>query len=307
MSKPKIGFIGLGIMGRPMARNLLKAGYSLVVHNRSREPVRELVAAGAEEAFSPKEIAQRSQVMITMLPDSPDVELVALGPDGLIEGVSEGDIYVDMSTIAPSVAVKVAEAMAEKGVRCLDAPVSGGDVGAINGTLSIMVGGDEETFNEVLPIFEALGKTITLCGPNGAGQTVKACNQIQVALNIVGMAEALVLGTKAGVDPAIIVQVLSGGYAQSRVMDVRGPRVIRGDFQPGFKSRFHFKDLNIIMKTGNDYNVPLPVTSLVHELFAAMLAAGRGDLDHTGVITVLEDLARVQARTSLRQGEGERG
>ena len=307
MSKPKIGFIGLGIMGRPMAKNLLKAGYSLVVHNRSREPVRELVAAGAEEAFSPKEIAQRSQVMITMLPDSPDVELVALGPDGLIEGVSEGDIYVDMSTIAPSVAVKVAEAMAEKGVRCLDAPVSGGDVGAINGTLSIMVGGDEETFNEVLPIFEALGKTITLCGPNGAGQTVKACNQIQVALNIVGMAEALVLGTKAGVDPAIIVQVLSGGYAQSRVMDVRGPRVIRGDFQPGFKSRFHFKDLNIIMKTGNDYNVPLPVTSLVHELFAAMLAAGRGDLDHTGVITVLEDLARVQARTSLRQGEGERG
>jgi len=307
MSKPKIGFIGLGIMGRPMAKNLLKAGYSLVVHNRSREPVRELVAAGAEEAFSPKEIAQRSQVMITMLPDSPDVELVALGPDGLIEGVSEGDIYVDMSTIAPSVAVKVAEAMAEKGVRCLDAPVSGGDVGAINGTLSIMVGGDEETFNEVLLIFEALGKTITLCGPNGAGQTVKACNQIQVALNIVGMAEALVLGTKAGVDPAIIVQVLSGGYAQSRVMDVRGPRVIRGDFQPGFKSRFHFKDLNIIMKTGNDYNVPLPVTSLVHELFAAMLAAGRGDLDHTGVITVLEDLARVQARTSLRQGEGERG
>jgi len=297
MSKPKIGFIGLGIMGRPMAKNLLKAGYELVVHNRSREPVRELVAAGAEEAFSPKEIAQRSQVMITMLPDSPDVELVALGPDGLIEGVSEGDIYVDMSTIAPSVAIKVAEAMAEKGVRCLDAPVSGGDVGAINGTLSIMVGGDEETFDEVRPIFEALGKTITLCGPNGAGQTVKACNQIQVALNIVGMAEALVLGTKAGVDPAIIVQVLSGGYAQSRVMDVRGPRVIRGDFQPGFKSRLHFKDLNIIMKTGNDYGVPLPVTSLVHELFAAMLATGRGDLDHTGIITVLEDLAGVQART----------
>ena len=297
MSKPQIGFIGLGIMGRPMARNLLKAGYPLVVHNRSRQPVQELVAAGAEEAFTPQEIAQRSQVIITMLPDSPDVELVALGPEGLIAGASEGDIYVDMSTIAPRIAVKVAAAMAEKGVRCLDAPVSGGDVGAINATLSIMVGGDAETFHEVRPIFEALGKTITLCGPHGAGQTVKACNQIQVALNIVGMAEALVLGAKAGVDPAIIVQVLSGGYAQSRVMDARGPRVIRGDFQPGFRSRFHFKDLNIIMQTGNDYRVPLPVTSLVHELFAAMQAAGRGDLDHTGVITVLEDLAAVQART----------
>jgi len=299
VSKPKIGFIGLGIMGLPMAKNLLKAGYPLVVHDINRTPMQEMVAAGTEEASSPKEIAQRSQVIITMLPDSPDVELVALGADGLIEGVSEGDIYVDMSTIAPSVAVKVAEAMAQKGVKCLDAPVSGGDVGAVNATLSIMVGGDEETFNEVLSIFDVLGKTITLCGPNGAGQTVKACNQIQVALNIVGMAEALVLGTKAGVDPAIILQVLSGGYAQSRVMDVRGQRVVRGDFQPGFKSRFHFKDLNIIMKSGNDYGVPLPVTSLVHELFAAMLAAGRGDLDHTGVITVLEDLAGVQARTKM--------
>lgn len=295
--KKKIGFIGLGIMGKPMAKNLLQAGYTLVVHDIDRAPVQELVAAGAEEAFSPKEIAQRSEVIITMLPDSPDVRLVALGPDGLIEGVEAEDIYVDMSTIAPSVAVEVAEAMAEKNVRCLDAPVSGGDVGAVNATLSIMVGGDAETLDTVKPIFEVLGKTITLCGPSGAGQTVKACNQIQVALNIIGMAEALVLGTKAGVDPAIIHQVLSGGYAQSRVADVRGPRVIRGDFEPGFKSRFHFKDLNIIMKTGNDYGVPLPVTGLVHELFAGMLAAGRGEMDHSGVITVLEDLAGIQART----------
>jgi 3-hydroxyisobutyrate dehydrogenase-like beta-hydroxyacid dehydrogenase len=229
---------------------------------------------------------------------------VALGPDGLIEGVREGQIYIDMSTIAPGVAIKVAEELDKKGVRCLDAPVSGGEVGAINATLSIMVGGDEATFNEVMPIFEKLGKTITLCGPNGAGQTVKACNQIQVALNFVGMAEALVLGAKAGVDPAIIVKVLSGGYAQTRVMDVRtrvmdvrGPRVIKGDFQPGFKSRFHYKDLNIIMKTSNDYNVPLPATAVAHELFNAMIAAGRGDLDHSGIITVLEDLAGVQART----------
>ncbi len=299
MSKPKIGFIGLGIMGRPMAGHLLKAGYSLVVHDINRVPVQELAAAGAEEAHSPKEIARRSQVVITMLPDSPDVERVALGPDGLLEGMAEGVLYADMSTIAPSTAVRVAEAMEAKGVKCLDAPVSGGETGAVNATLSIMVGGDEGTFNEMRPVFEVLGKTITLCGSNGAGQIVKACNQIQVALNIMGMAEALVLGTKAGVDPAIIVQVLSGGYAQSRVMDARGQRVIHGDFAPGFRGRFHLKDLNIIMKTGSDYGVPLPVSSLVHELFAAMLAAGRGDMDHTGVITVLEDLAKVEARTRM--------
>jgi 2-hydroxy-3-oxopropionate reductase len=297
MSKPRIGFVGLGIMGSPMARHLLEAGYPLTVHDISREAVARLVALGAGEAHSPREAAQASQVVITMLPDSPDVELVALGAGGLIEGVQPGTLYADMSSIAPSVAVKVARAMEGKGVRCLDAPVSGGEVGAVNATLSIMVGGDEAAFQEVRPIFEVLGKTITLCGPNGAGQTVKACNQIQVALNFVGMAEALVLGAKAGVDPAIIIQVLSGGYAQTRVMDVRGPRVIRGDFQPGFRSKFHLKDLNIIMKTANDYGVPLPVTSLVHELFAAMVAAGRGDLDHSGIITVLEDLAGVQART----------
>ena len=297
MSKQKIGFIGVGIMGKPMAGHLLKAGYPVVAHDLSREPVQELVAAGAEEGFSPKEVAQKSQVIITMLPDSPDVQAVALGPGSIIEGVSAGDIHIDMSTIAPSVAIEVAEALGEKGVRCLDAPVSGGDVGAINATLSIMVGGDGDLFEEMGPIFQVMGKTVTLCGPNGAGQTVKACNQIQVALNIMGMAEALVLGTKAGVDPAIIHQVLSGGYAQSRVSDVRGPRVIQGDFQPGFKGAFHFKDLNIIMKTGNDYKVPLPVTSLVHELFAALMAAGKGDLDHSSVITVLESLAGVEART----------
>jgi len=297
MAKKKIGFIGLGIMGRPMAKHLLDAGYPLVVHDVNREPVKELVKAGAEEATSPKEIAEKSEIVITMLPDSPDVHAVALGPGGLVEGGKDGCLYADMSSIAPSVAVEVAEALGKKGVRCLDAPVSGGDIGAKNATLSIMAGGDKATFDEMLPVFEVMGKTITLCGPNGAGQIVKACNQIQVALNILGMSEALVLGAKAGVDPAIIHQVLSGGYAQSRVSDVRGPRVIKGDFAPGFKARFHFKDLNIIMKTGNDYGVPLPVTSLVHELFASMLAAGRGDLDHSGVITVLEGLAGAEART----------
>ncbi len=296
MTQPIIGFIGLGIMGRPMAGHLLKAGYALVVHDLNRQAVAALVAAGAAEAFSPREVAARSDVIITMLPDSPDVEAVALGPNGLIEGVRSGTLYADMSTIAPTVAVKVAQTLGAKGVRCLDAPVSGGEVGALNATLSIMVGGAEADFAAMQPIFEKLGKTITLCGPNGAGQIVKACNQIQVALNILGMAEALVLGAKAGVDPAIIHKVLSGGYAQSRVADVRGPKVLQGDFRPGFKARFHFKDLNIILKTGNDYGVPLPVTSLVHELFAALLAAGDGDLDHTAVITVLEKLAGVEAR-----------
>ena len=298
MTKPIIGFIGLGVMGKPMARNLLKAGYALVVHNRSREPVEELAADGAKPAFSPAEVASGSELIITMLPDSPDVELVALGKGGLVEGVSQGDVYVDMSTIAPPVAVKVAEAMAGKGVRCLDAPVSGGDVGAQQGTLSIMVGGDEDLFNEVLPILEVMGKTIVLCGPSGAGQTVKACNQIQVALTLIGMAEALVLGAKAGVDPAIVVKVLSGGFAQSRVMDVRGPRIIRRVFEPGFRSRLHYKDLNIVRETARAYGISLPASALAHELFGAMQAQGWGDLDHSAVMRVIELLSDVEVRTA---------
>jgi 2-hydroxy-3-oxopropionate reductase len=293
-----IGFIGLGVMGKPMARNLLEARYSLVVHNRSREPVQELAQEGAGAAHSPAEVARASDVIITCLPDSPDVELVALGEDGLIEGVTEGDIYVDMSTIAPTVAVEVVEAMARKGVECLDAPISGGDVGAQEGTLSIMVGGEEDVFDSVKPILEVLGETVVLCGPNGAGQTVKACNQVQVALNLIGMAEALVLGEKAGVDPAVVVEVLSGGFAQSRVMDVRGPRVIKGIFDPGFRSELHYKDLNIVRETARDYELSLPAAALAHELFGAMQAQGWGDLDHSAVIRVVELLSGVEARTT---------
>lgn len=293
----RIGFVGLGVMGKPMARNLLEAGYSLVVHNRSREPVQELAQEGAEAAHFPAEVARASDVIITCLPDSPDVELVALGEDGLIEGVSGGDIYVDMSTIAPTVAVVVAEALAEKGVDCLDAPISGGDVGAQEGTLSIMVGGDAEVFDGVKPILEVLGETIVLCGPNGAGQTVKACNQIQVALNLIGMAEALVLGKKAGVDPAVVVEVLSGGFAQSRVMDVRGPRVIEGIFEPGFRSALHYKDLNIVREAARAYEASLPGSALAHELFGAMQAQGWGDLDHSAVVRVIELLSGTEART----------
>jgi 2-hydroxy-3-oxopropionate reductase len=296
--KPKIGFVGVGIMGKHMAAHLLTAGYEVVAYDVIGKALDDIVAQGAKRGESCQDVAASSDVIISMVPDSPDVEKVALGEDGIIEAAREGHIYIDMSTIAPEVAKAVATELGEKGVRCLDAPVSGGEVGAQNATLSTMVGGPEDLFNEVLPILEVMGKTITLCGPNGAGQTVKACNQIQVALNFVGMAEALVLGARAGVDPAIVVKVLSGGYAQTRVMDVRGPKIIQGEFEPGFKSKFHYKDLNIIMETAKELRVPLPATAIAHELFSALLAAGRGDLDHSAVITVLEDLAGVEARTA---------
>ena len=299
--KPRIGFIGLGIMGRPMAGHLLDAGYPLWVYNRHPQKMEPLISKSAIACASCKEAAAKSDVVISMVPDSPDVELVALGERGIIESAREGLIYIDMSTIAPGVAIKVAKELGKKGVRCLDAPVSGGDTGAKTATLSIMAGGSQNLFEEVLPILEVMGKTITLCGDNGAGQTVKACNQIQVAMNFIGMAEAFVLGAKAGVDPAIILKVLSGGYAQTRVMDARGPRLIQGDFEPGFKSKFHYKDLNIVMETARQLNVPLPATAVAHELFTALLASGRGELDHSAVINVLEDLAKVKARTKMKE------
>jgi 2-hydroxy-3-oxopropionate reductase len=291
-----VGLIGLGIMGLPMAKNLLNAGYALVVHDVDREPVEELVGLGAAQASSPKEVASQSDVVITMLPDSPDVELVALGQDGVMEGIRPGSIYVDMSTISPTVAVKTAEAGAKRGVKVLDAPVSGGDVGAQKGTLSIMVGGDEDTFEEVLPIFQVLGKNIVLCGGNGAGQTVKACNQILVAITIEGVAEALVLAAKAGVDPAKVVQVLSGGLARCGVLENRGQRIVNRDFEPGFRCRLHYKDLRIAVAAGQDYDVALPVTGLVHEMFKQMELSGRGDLDHSGLVTLIEDMSQIEVK-----------
>jgi 2-hydroxy-3-oxopropionate reductase len=297
--KPRIGFIGVGIMGQHMASHLLEAGYQLVAYDIVPSALDKVVAKGAQRGESCQDVAARSDLVISMVPDSPDVEKLALGEGGIVEAARAGLIYVDMSTIAPGVAIRVAEELGKKGVRCLDAPVSGGETGAQNATLSIMVGGPEDLFSEVKPVFEVMGKTITLCGGNGAGQTVKACNQIQVALNFVGMAEAFVLGAKAGVDPAIILQVLSGGYAQTRVMDVRGPKLVKGEFEPGFKSKFHYKDLNIIMETAKELNVPLPCTAVAHTLFNAMMASGRGDLDHSAVINVIEDLAKIEARTSL--------
>ncbi len=297
MSKPKIGFIGLGIMGKPMAGHLIDAGYELVVHNRNRDAVDELVGKGAVEAHSGKEVAEQSDIVITMLPDSPDVKSVALGEGGIIEGAHEGLIFVDMSTIAPSVTTQVGEVLSEKGVQSLDAPVSGGDIGAQNATLSIMVGGDADTFNTVKPLFDVMGQSAILCGPLGAGQTVKACNQILVAVTIAGVSEALTMGTKAGVDPIKIVQVLSGGLARCGVLENRGERMVNGDFDPGFRIRLHYKDLNIIQKTSNDFDVPLPVTSEVFELFKTAMVKGRGELDHSGLLTVIEDMSNIQART----------
>jgi 2-hydroxy-3-oxopropionate reductase len=297
VAKETIGFIGLGIMGGPMATHLLNAGHKMVVYNRTSSKMEQLLELGAEAGRDCTDVAQCSQVVISMVGDSPDVDCVYLGDEGVLNGVRPNTLLIDMSTISPVVAVKVARAAAERGCPMLDAPVSGGDVGARNAKLSIMVGGEPEAFERARPILEVLG-TPVLCGSSGAGQTVKACNQIQVALNFIGMAEALVLGAKAGVDPAIVVKVLSAGYAQSRVMDVRGPRIIRGDFEPGFRSRFHYKDLNIIQETARAFGCSLPASALAHELFSAMQANGWGDLDHSAVIKVIEMVSNVEARTS---------
>jgi 2-hydroxy-3-oxopropionate reductase len=286
-----IGFIGLGIMGKPMARNLLKAGYPLVVHSRSRGPVDEIVKAGASAGTSPRDVAAQCEVLITMLPNSPDVEQVALGKVGIAEGARRGLVFVDMSTISPIVSRKVGEALAPKGVTMLDAPVSGGEKGAIDAALSIMVGGDKATFDSVLPIFQAMGKTITLLGPLGMGGFTKLANQIIVAVNLTALAEALTLGKKAGLDRELLLTALGGGLAGSKCLDQKKANYIAGTYNPGFKVDLHFKDLGLIMESARALGVPLPATAVVQELFSAMRVKGRGGLDHSGIITLLEDLA----------------
>jgi 2-hydroxy-3-oxopropionate reductase len=286
-----IGFIGLGIMGRPMARNLLKAGYSLVVHSRSRGPVDEIVKTGATAAASPRDVAAQCDVLITMLPNSPDVEQVALGPSGILEGARRGLIFADMSTISPIVSQKVGKALEAKGVAMLDAPVSGGEKGAIDGALSIMVGGDKSVFERVLPIFQAMGKTITLLGPLGFGGFTKLANQIIVAVNLTALAEALTLGKKAGLDRELLLTALAGGLAGSKCLDQKKPNYVSNTYNPGFKVDLHYKDLGLIMESARALGVPLPATAVVQELFNALRVKGRGGLDHSGVITLLEDLA----------------
>ncbi len=290
----RVGFIGLGTMGKPMARHLAQAGYPLVVHNRSRGAVDELVKEGAQAAVSPRDVAAQSAIVITMLPDSPDVELVVAGRDGILAGAPRGMLLIDMSTISPVVARGLAQQAAARGIDMLDAPVSGGEVGAINATLSIMVGGSEPAFARALPLFQAMGKNIVRIGDAGAGQVTKAANQIVVALTIEAVSEALVLARKAGVDPAKVREALLGGFAQSRVLDVHGQRILERNFQPGFRLSLHRKDLDIALAAGKEYAVPLPGTASVHQMMTAMLANGLGALDHSSLVTILEELARAK-------------
>lgn len=289
----RIGFIGLGIMGKPMVRNLVKAGRQLVVYSRTSASVEMMVAEddAIVAASSPGEVARQADIVITMLPDSPDVRDVVFGSDGLLDAMASGSLLIDMSTIAPATAVEVHAALRERGSSALDAPVSGGDKGAIAGTLSIMVGGDAGDLERAMPLFQAMGKTIVHTGGPGAGQIVKACNQVVVAINYAAVSEALVLGSKAGVDPRKIIEVLSGGLAASRVMEMRGASMIDHQFAPGFRVDLHRKDLGIALSTGRETHTPLPVTALVGQLYDAVAANGGGALDHSALITILEQLA----------------
>jgi len=293
---PRIGFIGLGIMGMPMARNLMKAGFPLTVHNRSQAKVEDLVKEGARRAASPREVASATDIVITMLPNSPDVELVALGASGIRQGVRAGQLFIDMSTINPIVSQKIGKELAPLGVAMVDAPVSGGEKGAIDGALSIMAGGAPEDFERALPVFNALGKTITHMGPIGAGGFTKLANQIIVAVNLTAIGEALVFGAKAGVDPQKMIRALAGGLAGSKCLDQKSEKILSGDFAPGFKIDLHFKDLNLIQDAARSVGVPIPTAAFVEQLFAALRVRGRGGLDHSGVITFFEDLAGVQVR-----------
>ncbi len=288
-----VGFIGLGIMGRPMAKNLMDAGYELVLQNRSPEKAEELVKEGnATVAGSPREVAEACDVVITMLPDSPDVEAVVAGEDGVLEGIRDGALLVDMSTISPVVTEELSEKVRERGASMLDAPVSGGDVGAIEGALSIMVGGSEEDFERARPLFDVMGKVATHVGPIGAGQVVKACNQIVVALTIEAVSEALVLGSRGGVAPEKLVEALSGGLAGSAVMEAKKEKFFSHDFEPGFRIELHHKDLGIALAAGREYGVALPVTAIVDQMLEASKAKGRGDRDHSALLTLLEEAAQ---------------
>jgi 2-hydroxy-3-oxopropionate reductase len=291
---PVVGFIGLGIMGKPMARNLLKAGYPLIVHNRSCGAVDELSKEGTEPAATPGEVAERSEVVITMLPDSPDVELVYTGNQGVFSGVKPGKLLIDMSSISPVVARKLATEAAKRGCDMLDAPVSGGEAGAINASLSIMIGGKESAVERAMPVFQALGKNIVHVGEAGAGQVTKAANQMVVGTTIAIVGEALVLAAKAGVDPAKVRQALLGGFAQSKILETHGQKMLDRNFKPGFRIRLHEKDMKIALATGSEYGVPLMVTGVVGQMMTAVKAMGNGDLDHSGLVKFVEELAKQQ-------------
>ncbi len=293
---PKIGFIGLGIMGKPMSKNLIKAGYQLVVFNRSKTAVDELVAAGAQAVASPKEVAAQTEIIITMLPNSPEVKQVVLGENGIIEGAKSGAVVVDMSSIAPLVSREIAGKLATKGIEMLDAPVSGGEPKAIDGTLSVMVGGKKEVFEKCFPVMKAMAGTVVLTGEIGAGNVTKLANQVIVALNLAAMSEALVLATKAGVSPELVYQAIRGGLAGSTVLDAKAPLVMDRKFNPGFRINLHIKDLQNVLDTSHELGVPLPLTAAVMEIMQALKVDGKGDNDHGGLIQYYEKAANIEVK-----------
>ncbi len=286
----KIGFIGLGIMGKPMAKHLLTAGYGVLVLEKNKATP-ELVEAGAKSYGTNSEVAANADIVITMLPDSPDVQEVVFGKGGVLEGIKSGALFIDMSTIAPGTAKSIYQAMQEKGVEALDAPVSGGQVGAEAASLSIMAGGTEAAFGRALPVFQCMGKNIVLIGEPGAGQTTKACNQMIVGMTIAAVAEAFTLAKKAGVNLEKMREVLLGGFAQSRILDLHGKRIIDQNFKPGFKVKLHRKDMNIALQSGKDYSVPLYGTALVASHMDALIAQGKGELDHSALAVLFEQLS----------------
>jgi 2-hydroxy-3-oxopropionate reductase len=294
----RIGFIGLGIMGRPMAQNLLAAGCPLVVLDRVQEPVTELVAAGAKAGMSPQDVAEQTDVIITMLPDSPDVDEVVFGAHGVLAGLRPGALVIDMSTVLPSVARRVAAAARDKAADALDAPVSGGQVGATNATLTIMVGGSQGAFDRARPIFEKMGKNITLVGEAGAGQVTKAANQIIVGVTIAAVSEALLLAAKAGVDPSRVREALMGGFASSRILELHGNRMIERTFEPGFKTRLHRKDMQIILDTARELGLVLPMSAQVAELMNGLIGGGGGELDHSALVKVFEGLSSFEIQAA---------
>ncbi len=297
----KIGFIGLGIMGKPMAKNLLKAGHKLVAYDVASAPLKEVVAAGAEEGKSPADVASKTDVIITMLPNSPHVKEVLLGKDGVIEAAKKGSLVVDMSSIAPLAAREVAAALARKGIDMLDAPVSGGEPKAMDGTLAIMVGGRQEVFDKAKDILLKMGSSAVLCGDIGAGNVTKLANQVVVALNIAAMSEAYVLATKAGVDPEKVFNAIKGGLAGSTVLNAKSPMVLEGNYKPGFRIELHIKDLQNALDTAHEIGVPIPLTGQVMEIMQALKVDGKQKDDHGGVIQFYEKLAGVKVRKGGKQ------
>lgn len=293
-----IGFIGLGVMGKPMAKNLIKAGFPLVVHNRSRGALDELVAAGANAGTSPADVARQATVVITMVPDTPDVELVLTGADGVLSSLPRGAIVIDMSSIAPAATQRLAKLVAAKGGSMLDAPVSGGEIGAVNASLSIMVGGDADAFNRALPVLQAMGskERIVHIGPSGAGQVCKICNQIAIGGALAGVSEALALAMKAGVDGGRVRQALLGGFAASRVLEVHGERMLTGNYKPGFRTRLYQKDLRLASEAAAENGVAAPGTAIVTQLVNALVSSGGADLDYAAIGTVLFNLAGIRAK-----------